>query len=81
MIINRFFKVNSNEIVIFQVNVKLKYKKFRVFVTYYKNLHSRLRSRSQAKKTLASAPAKICCSTGSGFATRNKTQDTVTEKV
>jgi hypothetical protein len=59
MIINRFFKVNSNEILIFKVNFKLKYGKFRVFVTFYKNLHTR----SRAKKTLAPAPS--CYSTGS----------------
>jgi hypothetical protein len=35
MIIKRFFKVNSNEIVIFTVNFNLKYEKFRVFVTFY----------------------------------------------
>jgi hypothetical protein len=50
MIIKRFFKENSNEIVIFKVNFKLKFEKFRVFVTFYKNLHTRLRSRSRAKK-------------------------------
>jgi hypothetical protein len=33
MIIKRFFSVNGNEIVIFKVNFKLKYEKFRVFVT------------------------------------------------
>jgi hypothetical protein len=67
MIIKRFFKVNSNEIVIFNVNFKLYYEKIRGFVTFYKNLYTRLRSR--AKKTLAPAPAKSCCSTGSGSAT------------
>jgi hypothetical protein len=35
MIIKRFFKVNSNEIVIFKVNFKLQYEKFMVFVTFY----------------------------------------------
>jgi hypothetical protein len=40
MIINRFFKVNSYEIVIYKVNFKLWYEKFRVFVTFYKNLHT-----------------------------------------
>jgi hypothetical protein len=60
-------KVNSNEIVIFKVNFKLLYEKFRVFVTFYKNLHTRLRS--QTKKTLVPAPAKSCCSTSSGSAT------------
>jgi hypothetical protein len=47
MIIKRFFKVNSNEIVIFKVNFKLYYEKFRVFVTFYKNLHTRRRSRAK----------------------------------
>jgi hypothetical protein len=61
--IKGFFKVKGNEIVIFIVIFKLKYEKFRVFVTFYKNLHTR--SRSRAKKTLAPAPAKSCCSTGS----------------
>jgi hypothetical protein len=69
MIINRFFKVNSKEIVILKVNFKLEYEKFWVFVTFYKNLYTRLRRRSRAKKTLATAPAKSCCSTGSGSAT------------
>jgi hypothetical protein len=41
MIIKRFFKVvNSNEIVIFNVNFKLKYEKFKVFVTFNKNLYT-----------------------------------------
>jgi hypothetical protein len=57
--------VNSNEIVIFKVNFKLKFEKFRVFVLFYKNLHTRLRSRIRAKKTLAPASAKSRCSTGS----------------
>jgi hypothetical protein len=35
MNIKRFFKVNSNEIVIFKVNFNFKYEKFRVFVTFY----------------------------------------------
>jgi hypothetical protein len=35
MIIKRFFKVHSNEIVIFKVNFNSKYEKFRVFVTFY----------------------------------------------
>jgi hypothetical protein len=65
MIINRFFKVNSKEIVIFKVNFKLFDEKFWVFVTFYKNLYIRLWSRSRAKKTLAPAPARICCFTGS----------------
>jgi hypothetical protein len=67
MIIKRFFKVNSNEIVIFKVNFNFKYEKYKFFVTFYKNLHTRLRSR--AKKTSAPAPAKSCRSTGSGSAT------------
>jgi hypothetical protein len=50
MIIEKFFKVNSNEIVIFKVNFKFQYEKFKVFVTFYKNLHTRLLSRSRAKK-------------------------------
>jgi hypothetical protein len=56
MIIKRFCKVNSNEIVIFKVNFEFKYEKFRVFITFYKNLRTRLRSRSRVKKTLAPAP-------------------------
>jgi hypothetical protein len=67
MIIKKFFKVNSNEIVIFKVNFKFKHEKLRVFVTFYKNLLTPLRSR--AKKTSAPAPAKSCRSTGSGSAT------------
>jgi hypothetical protein len=47
MIIKKFLKVNSNEIVIFKVNFKLQYEKFRGFVTFFKNLHTRLRSRGK----------------------------------
>jgi hypothetical protein len=57
MIINRFFKVNSNEIVIFKLNFKLQYEKFRVFVTFYKNLHTRLRLQQKAAASPAPAPA------------------------
>jgi hypothetical protein len=38
----------------------------RVFVTFYKTLNTRIRSRSRTKKTLAPAQAKCCRSTGSG---------------
>jgi hypothetical protein len=58
MVINRFFKENSNEIVMIKVNFQLQYEKFRIFVTFYKNLHTRLWSQSSAKKTFALAPAK-----------------------
>jgi hypothetical protein len=71
MIIKRFFKVKSNKIVIFKVNLKLWYEKFRVFVTFYKNLHTRLKSR--VKKTLAPASAKSCCSTGFGSSSGSAT--------
>jgi hypothetical protein len=54
MIIKRFFKVNSNEIVIFKVNLKLKFEKIRVFVTFFKNLHTR----SRAKKNFGSGSSK-----------------------
>jgi hypothetical protein len=47
MIINRFFKVNSKKIVIFKGNFKLKYQKFGDFVTFCKNLHTQLRSRTK----------------------------------
>jgi hypothetical protein len=35
MIIKRFFKENSNKIVIFKVSFNFKYEKFMVFVTFY----------------------------------------------
>jgi hypothetical protein len=61
MIIKRFFKVNSNQIVIFKVNFKLKYEKFRVFVTFYKNLNEpgqkKLWLRLQQKVVAPPAPA------------------------
>jgi hypothetical protein len=83
MIIKRFLNVNSNEIVIFKVNVKLKYEKFWVFVTFYKNLYlspepgqKKLWLRLQQKVVAPPAPApqhciKQCCSeflnTGTGI--------------
>jgi hypothetical protein len=63
MSIKKFFKVNCNEIVIFKVNYKFRHEKFRVFVTFYKNLHTPLWSR--AKNTSAPAPEKSCRSSGS----------------
>jgi hypothetical protein len=53
--------------VIFKVNFKFKFEKFRVFVTFYKNLYTQLRR--QAQKTSAPAPAKSYRSTGSDSAT------------
>jgi hypothetical protein len=59
MITKRFLKVHSNEIVIFKVNFKFKYEKFRVFVTFYKNLHTGTRLRSRAKKRLLRLRLKV----------------------
>jgi hypothetical protein len=66
MIIKRFFIVNSNEIVIFKVNFKFQYEKFRVFVTFYKNLHTRLQGRVKKlrlwlQQKVAAPPAPEHC--------------------
>jgi serine/threonine protein kinase len=61
MITKSFFKVNSNEIEIFKVNFKLWYEKLRVFVTFYKNLHTRLQQKVSAPPAPAPAPALQHC--------------------
>jgi hypothetical protein len=56
MIIKRFFKVNSNEIVLFKSTLNFSMKNFEFFVTFYKNFHTRLRS--QVKKNFSSGSSK-----------------------
>jgi hypothetical protein len=59
MIINRFFEVNSIETVIFKVNIKLLYEKYRGFVTFDKNSPTRLLL--QQKVAAPPAPALQHC--------------------